>query len=191
MYARLAAFFFLLCFKTVAQTDKIDSLKSSLASYTGAEEVDCFNQVAEQYLFHWIHSDSALKYSGIALQKASAMRYDAGKAKAFDTQAGVYGRLLGKPDRMVEYSRQAIEMAGSGKDLKMLSSAYYSLSIGLALLGKYDVAIETAQKASETASEAKDKYSIGYAREAIGFAYCKSGHYWTAFEPFMEAQRIG
>src|SRR5687767_15024994 len=191
MHARLAAFFFLLCFKAVAQTNKIDSLKRSIASCTGAAEVDCFNQVAEQYHFHWIHSDSALKYSGIALQKASAMRYDAGKAKAFITQAGVYGRLLGKPDTMVKYSRQAVEIAGSGKDLKMLSSAYYSLSIGLALLGKYDVAIETAQKARQTASEAKDEYSFGYAHQAIGFAYSKSGHYWKAFEHFMEAQRIG
>ena len=191
MHARLAAFFFLLFFKAVAQTHKIDSLKRSLASYTGAAEVDCFNQVAEQYLFYWIHSDSALKYSDIALQKASAMGYDAGKVKAFITQAGVYGRLLGKPDSMVEYSRQAVAIAGSGKDLKTLSSAYYSLSVGLALLGKYDVAIETAQKASETGSEAKDKYCIGYARSAIGFAYSKSGHYWKAFEPFMEAQRIG
>jgi hypothetical protein len=191
MHARLAAFFFLLCFKAVAQTHKIDSLKRSLASYTGAPEVDVFNQVAEQYHFHWIHSDSALKYSGIALQNAFAIKYDAGRVRALITQGGVYGRLLGQPDRMVEYSRQAIEIAGSGKDLKVLSRAYYSLSNGLALLGKYDVAIEAAQKASETASEAKDKYCIGYAHEVIGFAYCKSGYYWKAFEHFMQAQRIG
>src|SRR5687768_2076979 len=140
MHARLAAFFFLLCFKAVAQTHKIDSLKRSLPSNTGAAGIDCLNLLAEQYHFYWIHSDSALKYSGIALQKAFAIRYNAGKVKSLITQAGVYGRLLGKPDTMVKYSRQAVEIAGSGKDLEMLSSAYYSLSIGLALLGKYDVA---------------------------------------------------
>ena len=191
MYTRLFIFFFLLVLHSTAQTSKIDRLREKLSTVDGRAQVDILNVLGLEFNFGCIHSDSALKYAGLAYQKATLLHYDRGKAISLTIQADVQGRLLGNPKLMEQYSRQAIELLKSEMDSKNLSIAYYKLALALALQGLYEAAHDAAHKARQIAIAANDKLSEGWAIEATGFIYAKSGKYWKAFENLIQSQQIG
>ena len=69
MHARLVLIFILLNCKLAGQTIKLDSLKSSMAILTAQKQVDALNSLGWEYYLKWIHSDSALKFAGLAEKK--------------------------------------------------------------------------------------------------------------------------
>jgi len=191
MYIRLSILLFLLATQTNAQTAQIDSLRRVLGTLGNREQVNCLNAIAWEFTFHFIHSDSALKYADFAYRQASAIQYNSGKAVSLTIQADVQGRLLGYPNLMEHYSQQAIELLKNEKDPKNLSVAYYKLAIAYAMQGIYDSAHDAAFKDRQIAIAAKDKSGIAWATQASGYIYCQSGNYWKAFENFIESQRMG
>ena len=189
-----ARFFFILFFinsTVAAQTYKLDSLKKRLPGLQDRKHVDCLNALGEEYFFRFIHTDSALKYTSLALQKASAIQYNIGQAVALSIQAGVHGRLLRDPVLMEQKSKQAIAFLKNENDPKDLSTAYYDLSLAYALQGKHDSAYHAAAKAKEIAISGHDKLKEAWAMQAMGFNFSKKGEYWKAFENLIESQRIG
>lgn len=174
-----------------AQTYRIDSIKSILQIQTGQAEVNSLNQLGKEYNFYWVHTDSALKYSGLAFQKATAINYDHGKAVALCMQAGTQGRLLGQPGKMEALTKQALDILDHGKDLKTLSMANYYHGVALTIMGRYHEAEGLFKKAKELAIETNDKLLLGWAEQGIGFMNFKSGTYWTSFPHLIEAQQIG
>lgn len=189
-----ARFFFILFFissTVTAQTYKLDSLKKMLSGLHDRELVDCLNSLGEEYCFRFIHTDSSLKYTSLALQKSSAIQYNIGKAVSLSIQAGVHGRLLRNPGLMEQKSKEAIALLKNENDLKDLSTAYYNLSLAYSLQGKHDIAYNAAFDAKEVAIIGKDKLKEGWAMQAIGFSFAKKGEYWKAFENLIESQRIG
>lgn len=91
MYIRHLIILLLLAARTGAQTHRIDSIRKLIPGLSGREQVDNFNALAQEYYFYWIHSDSALKYSELAYQKASGISYISAKAEALLIRAGVEG----------------------------------------------------------------------------------------------------
>jgi len=174
-----------------AQTHRIDSIKTLLPRSGGQTKVNSLNALANEYGFYWIHSDSAFKYTGLALEKASRINYPAGKAEALCIQAHIEGRLLGQPVKMETLAKQALGILQDGKDLKALSMAYYYLGIGLTIQGKYHDAELPFEKAKQLAIAANHKWSIGWAEQGIGFMAYKSGKYSESFPHLIEAQQIG
>ena len=174
-----------------AQTHRIDSIKKILSSQTGQKLVNSFNALGNEFSFYWVHSDSSIKYTSLAIREASSIGYNSGKAEALSIRGGVEGRLLGRPAAMEQLAREAIETARGGKDLKVLSLTYYYLGIALSLQGKYPDAEQVFEEARKSAIQAKDKNAIGWSKQGIGFMYFKSGKYWKSFEPLIEAQQIG
>src|SRR5687768_12901043 len=56
----------------IAQTHRIDSTRNELPHQTGKFLVDSYNALANEFSFYWIHSDSAFRYSDLAIQNAEA-----------------------------------------------------------------------------------------------------------------------
>lgn len=187
----LILFFFLNLPGSYAQTHSIDSMRNRLPFLSGPARIDCLNGMSEQFCYHWIYADSALKYSRMAFQQASSISYQSGLAEALILDAEVQGKLLGQPQQMVLKSKRAIEALRNTSDLRTLGLAYKTFALGLALLGDSHRAVDTAFKAKQIAAKAKDKHLLGWTAETIGFAYAKSGEYWKAFEHLIEAQQIG
>ncbi len=191
MYLRLLILF---CFQQMAgyaQTHGIDSMRNRLPILQGNAKVDCLNKISEHFSYKWIHADSALRYSHLAIQQASAINYQRRLADALMHEADINGRLLGKPLQMVSISRRAIEIAKSSSDKRTLGYAFKCLAGALALAGDYHHAADTALLAKQIALETKDKKLLGWSAETIGFAHVKSGAYWKGFEHFIEAHQIG
>jgi tetratricopeptide (TPR) repeat protein len=191
MYTRLIIALFFFTSTCGAQTHRIDSLKKILPSLTGAVEVNALNALATEFYFYWVHSDSALKYAGLSYKKATEMNYNTGQVDALCIQAGVMGRLLGKPIEMADYARQAVTLAEKNKNLKSLSKAYYYLGVAKTIQGQYELANEPFEKARQFAIKANDKFSLGWAEQGIGFMHFKSSKFWKSFEHLIEAQQIG
>src|SRR6187431_1318477 len=127
MHNKLLSVFLLLTLQLSAQTARIDSLKQVLISLNNRGKVDCLNALASEYEFNFIRADSSLKYSELAYQYASAIRYTSGQAVALMSQGDVHGRLLGKTETMAHNSKLAIEMLDKENDPVNLSLAHYKL----------------------------------------------------------------
>ena len=174
-----------------AQTPRIDSLKHALPGLSGKSKVDCLNELGGQFFYYWVHSDSALKYSRMAEQEASRVRYFEGQCEALVLQGEVHGRLLGHPDIMESKSRLGLVAAERSKDPRAISLAYYSVSLALSISGNYLQAVKAAEQSMEYAVLSNDRMRLGWASQAIGFAYIKSGRYWMGFEHLEASQAIG
>lgn len=191
MHYRLLIFFVLVANTAQTQTYKIDSIRKCLNTPDSREAVNNVNALGWQFYFYWIHSDSALKYANLAWQKASAISYYSGMAEALIIEGGVKGRLLGQPDVMERNAEKAIELLKPEADARMLSMAYYNLTLSLAIKGKYDLASKAVNQAMAYATKANDQLAFGWAKQAAGFSYSKSGEYWRSFEHLIEAVEIG
>jgi Histidine kinase len=191
MRTRFFILFFLVIINATAQTYRIDSLKKMLPGQSGHALVNCLNTLGWEFIFHSIHSDSALKYANLAYHQASAINYNSGKAVSLIIQAEVQGRLLGYPKLMKSNSQQAIDLLKNENDPKNLSTAYYYLSLAYAFQGTYDSALAAAGKARQIAIEANDKSRLAWAIQATGYIYCQSGDYWKGFENLIESQQMG
>src|SRR5688572_15680023 len=110
MLCRLFIFFVLIANTAKTQNHKIDSIRNTLSTLNDRKEVSSLNALGWQFYYHWIHSDSALKYANLAQQKASTINYNSGMAEALLIEGGVKGRLLGHPDVMERDTRKAIEL---------------------------------------------------------------------------------
>ena len=181
----------LLASGATGQTHRIDSIKAILSKLSGQAEVNSLNALSAEFCFYWIHSDSSLKYSTLALQKASSIDYNAGKAEALCMQAGLEGRMLGRPATMEKLTRQAIEIVNDGKEPRALSLANYYAGVALTIQGKYHDAEPLYEKAKQLALICKDKWLFGWVEEGLGFMKYKSGIYWESFPHLIESQRIG
>ncbi len=129
---RIGAFiiFSFLAFNAQGQTFNIDSLRKQVEITGGKIQVDCLNQLAWQFYYYRIHTDSALKYSKLALQKASAINYKAGNAESLIIRAGIGGRMFRHPETMIRYSQQAIDLLENDNDKKNLSKAWFNMALG-------------------------------------------------------------
>ena len=107
MHTRLLLVFLLLNFQLLGQTIRLDSMKATMANLTAQKQVDALNSIGWEYYLKWVHSDSALKYSGLAEKKSQLINYPDGEAIALIIQAGVQGRLVGKIEQMEVLSRRA------------------------------------------------------------------------------------
>ena len=191
MHTRLLVFFVLFTSNAFSQTHRIDSLKKLLPALSGKQLVNCLNSIGWEFLFYSIHSDSALKYTKLAYQKAETISYNSGKALSLIIQGDVQGRLLGYPMLMESYSRQAIGLLQNENDFKNLSTAYYYLSLSQAIMGNYDSARNAANIAHQISLKANDKLGLAWATLATGYIYCQSGNYWKSFENLIESQQMG
>ena len=190
---RIRTFFFfsLFTFTTEGQSVKIDSLKKQVAVTEGKTQVDGLNQLGWQFYYYKIHTDSAFKYTRLAFQKASAINYRSGCAESLNIQAGIQGRLFRRPDTMIKYGQQVIDLLKNEDDWRNLSMAYYHIALGQALKGDAIKAHEAAAKAEQIAIDSKDKFSRGWAKQVQGFIFSKTGEYWKAFPNLVEAKEIG
>ncbi len=166
-------------------------MKKMLPSLSDRARVNCLNALGWEFNFHFIHSDSALRYASLAYHQASTIHYNSGKAVSLTIKGDVQGRLLGNPKLMEGNIKQAIELLKNENDPKNLSTAYYKLALAYASQGRYDRAHDAAFKAWQIAIDAKDKLGLAWALQATGFIYCQSGDYWKGFENLIESQQMG
>lgn len=190
----LIRFFVLLLLLPVAgaaQTRRIDSLKNVLPTLQGRTRVECMNALGQEFIFGFVHSDSALKYANQAYQRASVLSDRSGQAVSLLIEGDVQGRLLGNIAIMERNSKRAIGMLNKEKDLKNLSLAYYKLSIAYNSQGEHELALETAAEAKRIAIAAHDRHRLGWALNATGVIYGHTGQFWECFENMVQSERIG
>jgi tetratricopeptide (TPR) repeat protein len=183
--------FILLSFTTFSQSSHIVNLKKNLPALAGIEKVDCLNDLAFEYIYNSIHSDSAWKYASLAFDEANAIQYISGKGVALTRKAFIKGRLLGFLDQMELYSSQSIQFLEKINDLISLSNAYAVYAHSLIAQGKSAEAYNTVIKGIDIAKSSGDIRSVGWAIYNKGFYYAKKGEYWKAFENLIESKRIG
>jgi tetratricopeptide (TPR) repeat protein/anti-sigma regulatory factor (Ser/Thr protein kinase) len=183
--------FLTISFSICAQSVHVDYLKRTLPALKGNERADCFNDLAYEYIYKSVHSDSAWKYACLALDEANAVNYTSGKGVALIRKALITGRLLGLLDQMETYSVSAIKELEEAKDLKNLSDAYGVYAHSLIAQGRSADAYNFIIKALMTAESSGDVQAVGWALFNKGFFYAKKGEYWKAFENLIESQRIG
>lgn len=175
----------------VGQTHRIDSMRRTSLGLTKHALVNCLNEMAQEYYFYWVHSDSSHKYADIAFQKAKAIQYTSGMAEALSLKSGVEARLLGQPLLAEEYGLKAVDLLKGSKDSKTISIAYYYLGLARTLLGKQSLAHQAMDSALVFSQASNDKKTIGWAQQGKGFAFYKSGEYWKCFDHMIQAQEIG
>lgn len=191
MNGRFLILFFVFSFTTNAQSVHVDYLKGKLPALKGKEKVDCLNDLAYEYIYKHIHSDSAWKYSCLAYDESHAINYKSGKGVALTRKALTTGRLLGFIDRMQMYCLSAIKELEEVKDFVNLSYAYGVYAHALMAQGKSAEANTIITKELIAAESSGDIQSKGWALFNNGFFYAKKGKYWKAFESLIESQRIG
>ncbi len=187
----LSLFAVLWVYNGEAQTYKIDSLKKKQPGLHEKAAVRNLDAIAQEYIFNYIHADSALKFTNATEDMATRINDRQGIALSLVTRGDIYGRLLGNPALMALYSRQAIDQLKAAPDPPVLSSAYYTLSLACTRLGKYDEAQSAAEQAKKIATAAGDSLGIGKALQAAGFNTGKHGEYWRSFENLVESNEIG
>lgn len=191
MRCRLFILFVLFAYTAQTQTLEIDSLRNRLATVQTREAINTLNALGWQFYNLWIHSDSALKYADLALQKATALDDYNGMAEALVIEGGVKGRMLGHPGIMVRSAQKAAELLKNDTSAKALPLVYYNLASALTIEGKYESAIEAANLAMAYARKANNERALGWAMQSAGFCYSKTGEYWKSFENLIEAVEIG
>lgn len=191
MRCRLFILFVLFAHAAQTQTHEIDSLRKRATAAQSRAAVSTLNALGWHFYNLWIHSDSALKYAGLALQQATAINDYNGMAEALVIEGGVKGRMLGHPGIMVRNAQQAAELLKNDTNAKALPIVYYNLASALTIEGKYDAAIEAANKAMIYAKKANNERALGWAMQSAGFCYSKTGEYWKSFENLIEAVEIG
>ena len=191
MHTRLLFYFLLFVINATGQTHRIDSLKKMIPGLSDRALVNCLNTLGQEFNFHFIHSDSALKYATLAYDKAVAIQYNRGKAVSLITRGDVQGRLLGHPNLMESYTKQAIELLKNEDDPKSLSTAYCKLAFAYAAQGIYDSALNASLKAKQIAIAANDKSGLAWAMGTTGIIYCQIGEYWKGFQNLIESQQMG
>lgn len=174
-----------------AQTHRIDSIRRMLPGLDKEAAVNSLTELAREFYFYWVHSDSSLKYADLAFQKAKLSNYTSGMAEALSLKGGVQARLLGQPSLAEEYGLKALEMLKGSHDARAFSTAYHYLGLGYTLLGKQDLAHDAMDRALQFGEASNDSRTLGWAQEGKGFAYYKSGEYWKCFDYMIQSQELG
>ncbi|HEY1111947.1 MAG TPA: histidine kinase [Chitinophagaceae bacterium] len=190
MHTRLLTILLILSVSGAAQTPTIDSLKRSLPHLAHPAKTATLRALAQEFLLHYIHSDSALKYARLAYGEATANRDAAGAAEALVVEAEVAGKLLGRLEEMVAGSKRAAALLSGGHPSKR-AYAYRTLAIGYSQQGKHSEAEGAVQEALRLAQAANDSAGIGWGYQVAGFNHTKRGSYWKAFQYLVEGHRIG
>lgn len=177
--------------QSFAQTPQINVLKESLPGLKGISKADCLNKISEHFVYHFIHSDSALLYAKSAYAESKKINYEKGKGLSLLLQAETLGKLLGKLDSMIILSKQALLELNNPVNSSLQSNAYRLLGTAYTLNGQTKEADTALKHALESAHRSGNKSSIGWAHQVIGFKYAKKGTYWKAFENLIESQMIG
>jgi tetratricopeptide (TPR) repeat protein len=191
MRSSLTILLLALTIRAWSQTARIDQLKQRLPALADRARVDCLNELGREFMFYYVHSDSALKYTRLAYQQALSTEYLRGQAVSLLIQGDIAGRLLGNFRQMVQQSEQAIALLANRNDPATLSKAYCVLAIARGSQGQYDQGLQAAAKARQMALAAHDRVALGWAVWATGYQYCKRGEYWKGFENLIESQKIG
>lgn len=190
MHTRLLTILLILSVSGAAQTPTIDSLKTSLPHLTHPAKTAALHALAQEFLLHSVHSDSALKYARLAYGEARANQDAAGAGVALVLRAEVAGKLLGRLEEMVAGSKRAVALL-QNSHLSQRAYAYRTLAIGYTQQGKHTEAEGAVGEALRLAQAANDSAGIGWGYQVAGFNDLKRGSYWKAFEYLVEGQRIG
>src|SRR5688572_13573349 len=173
MAARFIILVLFISSNAIAQSHRIDSLKRILPTQSAQQEVNTLNELANAYVFQYIHTDSCAKYAEQAKQKSIQLAYNSGKARALITLANMHGRLLRNPMLMQQLCKEAITLSKNENDHVTLASGHYVLSLAYTLRGKYDSAIIAGETGRDIAKDAGDKAGEGWALQSLGFCYSK------------------
>ena len=188
---RLLFIVLLMSMHSFAQTPQVNELKESIPNLKGISKADCLNKISEQFIYHFIHSDSALLYAKSAYAESKKINYEKGKGLSLLLQAETVGKLLGNLDSMIMLCKQALSELQNPVNTALQSNAYRLLGTAYTLNGQIENADTALKLALEKAYLSGNKSSIGWAHQAIGFKYAKKGTYWKAFENLIESQMIG
>ncbi len=181
----------LYCDPANGQTYRLDSLKTRLSHSHGEEEVSCALAIAKEFTFHFIHSDSALRYASLAFHKATAVNNRSGAAEALILKGDVLGRLLGYPEEMKRHMKRAISSLEGADRPDLMSLAYNKLAVAYAITNKNDSALMLASVSRSFAEASDSQLAKAWSLATTGFIECKGGKYWSAFEHLFEAQQNG
>jgi len=174
-----------------AQSKQLDDLRVTLFGTDGKPRVRVLNELSRNFIFYYVHTDSALSYASRAGEEAKTIQDRDGLAYALLLRGYVQGRLLGHLDSMEILTRQAIGMLEASADKENLSYAYSTLASCLVSKGRDSLAEIFIRKALPEALNKNDSSGLGWAYYTEGFLNVKKGNYWKAFENLIKGREIG
>ncbi|MDD3742864.1 MAG: sensor histidine kinase [Lentimicrobiaceae bacterium] len=102
---------------------------------------------------------------------------------------GNYLSSIGKSDSAILIFNQTIEMAKTGRNLKLISDAYYNLAFNYSLNEKYAQALENIKLAHAWALKSYNAYDICDTRYKTGLILYYLKHYDVAADTLLSALR--
>ncbi|MBC7848786.1 MAG: histidine kinase [Chitinophagaceae bacterium] len=188
--------FLLIDHLSLAQVNKIDSLKNKLVTLTGTERVDCLNKLSlEHYVqalagtFHNVQTDSAERFASAAYREATEIAYRKGIAAALQN-LGEIARDRSDFITSEYYVRQAAVIYEELHASKELSWTYVPLGWSFHCQARYEEARKTYEKGLPYLIATGNNERLGMFYRLISYTYSAQGYNEKAFENMSQAIRI-
>jgi hypothetical protein len=173
--------YFLACSTCLAQTNKIDSLKSILPRLSDTPRIDALNELGVQYLFK-VHIDSTTYCANSMYNESKKMGYVHGLAEACVLKAAIANHFYNDYPQMERWAREAVKWFDQTGNKKMVPIPYWQLCIALGREGKYPEALINGKLCYNWAKQMNDYQWQASALEAMTDSYRETGEYDKLFE---------
>jgi len=187
---RLLSLLFLVCVVTLsyAQSSRLDSLLVLLETTPeNNKKVDLLNEIA--YKTSLIDVDSSFNYASQALDLATQLEYDSGKARALNIKSNKF--LLGKKHlQSILLNNEALSIAKKISDHKNLSRIYNSIAVNYYNMGDQETAIKNLQAAADASQLIKDTTRAIFTLGNIGYLHLQNNSLEHAEKYLLDAKHM-
>jgi LytS/YehU family sensor histidine kinase len=169
-----AQFFF--CGASWAQPAKIDSLRKTVLRLRDTARIDCFYELAVQYLCK-PNRDSATYFANHIYEESKRINYAHGLAAFCMLKAGIANQFYNDYSQMERFVREALKWFNLTENKKDIDIAYWQLGRALTNQSNYDEALTNLQIAYGLAQKEGYKGVKGAVFETMTDIYRDQGEY--------------
>jgi len=163
----------------------IDSLVQQLdRPLSDTSKINLLNKIAADLLY--VNSDKILDFAKQALDLSEKLKYDYGKAIAYNN-LGIYYRTKGIYDMSIDYFFNSLEIMEKLNDINGIARSYNLIGIIYYYLENYELSLEYYNKALEINIKQQDQKWIAGNSNNVGMIYEIMGDYSKALEYYFKA----
>ncbi len=181
-------FICVIIFSGFSQNREIDSLKQlMIEEEMSINQVDLLNSIA--FNFNKIDLDSCYYFASLSLDKAKAINYTLGIARAINLQSGKF--LYRKDyDRSIAMNEEALALVNGLDDHKILSQIYNTLAVNYYYMQNEAKSIELLQRSLDESKLAKDSLTAVIIASNIAYMHLENDELELAENYLNESLRI-
>ncbi len=177
-----------ICYSSLAQRTKIDSLQKKLPSLHDSGLADCLNVLSLAYTY--LNVDTAKSYAQKAYSSASTIDYLRGVVMSLNNNARIAGLGVRDFPLQEKISLHTIQLYKNIKDKKVLAETYMNLALALFCQSYFDRSSEACSEVIRLSQKTGDKKGLGEAIAMLGCISLESGNYERSFEYFNQSLEV-